>query len=277
MITKNLKVPVMALLSVAALTFSSCLDSDDDSLIYAGIGVSISGSTIVMDDGITVTVSNLPSSLDSGTRTYVYGEIQNEGVTSEAIAAGEVDELTVSYYLAYTLTWGEPMNTITDLTDFASYDLTSSVSDFAWVSYPSNGYLDFQLTCDYYYLLTDNNTTRESIPVYYYLYVNEISVSDKTVNLVVGVDNSASSCLEEDGSLKDDYYLQEDARGVCSFDSTPLYNQLISAGFSDSDTVVFAFSLATINSDGEVELESMDVSYSSSISVSGLRRHVYAY
>lgn len=276
---KKIKNSVCALLSATALLFSSCLGDSDYTPTIGCTGTPYGiGSEILLDNGITVSVSNVePTALMNEDRVFVYGQLAGESAELEEIKPGDKITITGSCYPMEEI---EPISeAATEEEAFASVKLTE-VGSFNWFAMGGsifnalNGYMNFALYGDCYTKKAGSGSSSSDnytlVTPNYYMYISKVDKEAKIVDLVFGYDNRKDECVDENGKLKDGYSFNENVLlPFLFFDVRSLYYEF--EDLADEDMIVFNVYTATKDKDGKLEKDKVDLSYTS-IPKSALKR-----
>lgn len=266
---KKIKFSVLTLLSVIALTFSSCLGDSDNTQYYGGIGnVGSLGSQIVLDNGVVLTLSGISSTeLMNYDRVYAIGEVvKEEGQDVDIYNLKPGDKVTII-----------PMQGTTGLLnvdwksseDELQGENLGTIDSFGWfMNYTyGNGYMNFLLQADCIYKKGDSSTSATLVEPDFYMCASRVDASAKIVDLIFGYDNHAKDDQYTDDTtssgLKEDYGTTTSYFGL-TLNMRSLYTQLKNAGLSDDDEVVFNFYKAEKRESGsteEYEKTKVDMSY----------------
>lgn len=266
---RKVKTSVLAMLSVVALLFSSCLGDSDyaPSIGCTGKPLGSLSADVKLDNGVIVTLSGISATtLMDIDRMYVYGQLTGEDANLETINPGDKVTITPNFYV--TLSKAQSF-----LEDASWSDLNlSEMESLNWFSPDGyslvnalNGYMNFMTTGMAYAKKNESSSSSSSdsytlLTPRYYVKVKRLDTSNKIVDLVLGYDNRSSECLDENGKLKEGYISQKST--FCFyFDTYELYTYL--NGIADEDAVTFNIYKVQKNSKGEYEEVKVSMNYAS--------------
>lgn len=236
---KNFKLSMLAMLSVIAMTFTSCLGDGDNTQPVMGTGTVSSSSAILLDNGLTLRTSAL--NLTMGDRVYIYASVPGEEY--DAAVANLNEGKSASVNLESIFQAGacikEECEYPSDFDQALADETTSEVESISWLSFGAfgNGWMNFSIKAAYYTKTTDK--TVKSVEPYISLMVKDFDASEKKLELVVIYDNREAECVDSEGKVNeaDGYALVSGGELPVSVDITSLYYVMKQAGLTDEDKV----------------------------------------
>ena len=235
---KNFKLSMLAMLSVIAMTFTSCLGDGDNTQYVTGTGSVSTSSSIVLDNGLTLKTNAL--NLTMYDRVYIYASVPGDEYEA-AIAKLQNNDKTASVnleniYQAGVCTKGEyekPDN----YADYLAAMTTSEVESLSWLSFGSfgNGYMNFSIKAEWYTKTVDKTESPVTIDVE--LLQKTFDASAKKLELVLVYNNHKAECVDTEGKLKDGYKLITGYEIPVSVDVEDIYYEMQGAGLRDEDKI----------------------------------------
>lgn len=244
---KKFKLSVLAMLSVIAMTFTSCLGDDGDNTQYVyGTGKAISSQSVLLDNGLTITSS---ATLELSERYYVMAQCSQEEYESvmAKLNAGERASIKSEYMEGGKFVIGELEEEPGTSTD------VDGLSWFNWGAF-GNGYVNLNVKADYYGKKEAENATTPSLftPEIGATYAYE--AASNTLTLTISYNSRKEEATESDGKLKNGYSVYTGQELPFSIDVVELYGELRreSPTLKDTDEinlVVKYLSEGTVQSD----------------------------
>jgi len=216
---KNFKLSMLAMLSVIAMTFTSCLGDDGDNTQYVyGTGKALSAQSVLLDNGLTITSGS--GTLELSQRYYIMAQCSQETYESvmAKLNAGERASMNSDYMQGGKFITGELEDESETSTE------VESLSWFNWGAF-GNGYVNLTVKADYYTKKAENNNTPS-------LFTPEVGATyeyDADANkltLTVAYNSRKEEATDSDGKLKSGYSVYSGQELPVSIDVTRLYRVL---------------------------------------------------
>lgn len=240
---KNFKFSMLAMLSVIAMTFTSCLGDGDNTQYVMGIGTAgvSSSSSVQLDNGLTLNSASFKD-VASGSRVYVYASVDGEEYETAVnnLNAGKSGTVTLqSLYDGGVCVDCKYDDKSGNFDAELEETVTSDVESFNWCRYGAfgNGWMNFTMKADWYLKKIEGSSDYDMVAEMG-LWLKTFDREAKKVELVFLYDNKESEALKEGSAtdLKDGYQKIAGYQSV-SADVSALYGEMINGGLKDEDEI----------------------------------------
>lgn len=243
---KNFKLSMLAMLSVIAMTFTSCLGDGDNTQYVTGTGSVSTSSSIVLDNGLTLKTNAL--NLSMGDRVYIYASVPGEEYEAAIAKLQEGKTASVNLeniYQAGACVDGE-FDDPDNFDDHLATMTASEIESLSWLSFGSfgNGYMNFSIKGEWYTQTVDK--TEKTIEPKISLLQKNFDASAKKLELVLVYNNRKAECVDTEGKLKDGYKLITGYEIPVSVDVNDLYSEMTYGGnLKDEDKIELSVKYVT--------------------------------
>ena len=240
---KNFKFSMLAMLSVIAMTFTSCLGDGDNTQYVMGIGTAGVSSSVQLDNGLTLNSASFKD-VASGSRVYVYASVDGEEYETAVnnLNAGKSGTVTLQNLYQGGVCVDCKYDDKTGNFDTELEEaVTSDVESLNWLSFGAfgNGWMNFSVKADRYQKKKEGSSDYDIVDPKMELWLKTFDREAKKVELVFLYDNKESEALKEGSAtdLKDGYQKVAGYELPVSADVSALYGEMMSGGLKDEDEI----------------------------------------